>query len=139
MGSKKCSSEILINLLSFIYTYIVFFRFSSYAILLFSLINALVYVSIDRDIHKGRMKNDKKKNNVGSSYKKYGKFWSISLEHFVERKRLISEKWSTYYIYNCTSKMKDFVFQNQCFLIDFCQFKQISKIKTNAKWTPTMA
>ena len=55
------------------YTYIVFFRFSSYAILLFPLINALVYVSIDRDIHKGRMKNDKK-NNVGSSYKKYGKF-----------------------------------------------------------------
>ena len=35
--------------------------------------NALVYVDIDQGIHKG-------------------KFWSVSLEHFVERKPLFSEE-----------------------------------------------
>ena len=70
LRSTKCSSETLQNLLYFMYqkTHVVF-SFSFRATLYFYLMNALVYVE-------------------------YTKFWSVSLEHFVERKPLISEEWS---------------------------------------------
>ena len=40
--------------------------------------NALVYVEI---------------NNMGFLIPKQGKFWSVSLEHFIKHKHLISEEW----------------------------------------------
>ena len=72
--------------------------------------NALVYVNIDQGVHKGKIKvvrNEKRKKLHGFrvfSYIKFSKFWSLLLEHFVERKPLISEE--------CN-------FMKKCFLIFF--------------------
>ena len=94
----KCSSETLQNLLYLMYkkTHVVFFRFSFHATLCFYLMNALVYVDIDQGIHKGKSKvarNEKQKKTMWVFlYIKYIKFCSVLLEHFVERKPLISEE-----------------------------------------------
>ena len=61
------------SLLYFMYqkTCVVFFCFSFRATLYFYLINALVYVDIDQDIHKGKSKvarNKKRKKLHGFSY-----------------------------------------------------------------------
>ena len=65
----KCSSETIQNLLCFMCkkTPCTFCRFSFRATLVFSLMNAMVY----------------------------SKFWSVSLEHFIEHKPLIYEEWTS--------------------------------------------
>ena len=83
----KCPSEMLQNLPYFIYTKTQswFFHFSFCATLIFSLMNALVYVDINQAIHKKKLKNARnekqKKTTWVFLFIKYGKFWSISLEH----------------------------------------------------------
>ena len=59
--------------------------------------NALVYVDIDRGIHKGKLKNalneKQKKTTLVFFFYKYGKFWSISPDKKVDLKPLFSEEW----------------------------------------------
>ena len=42
------------------------------------------------------MKNEK--NTWVFIFQKYGKFWSVLLEHFIKHKPLISEEWLTHYL-----------------------------------------
>ena len=75
----KRSSETLQNLLYFMYKkiHVVFFHFSFHATLFFYLMNALVYVDIDKGIHKGKSKvaqNEKQKKMWIFLYIKYSKF-----------------------------------------------------------------
>ena len=60
--------------------------------------NALVYVDIDQGIHKVKVYSctiwKTKKTTWVFLYIKYSKVWSVLLEHFVERKPLISEECS---------------------------------------------
>ena len=71
LRQMKFSSETLQNLLYFMY-------------------------NIDQGIHKGKSKvawnENEKKTTWVFLYIKYSKFWSASLEHFVERKHFISEE-----------------------------------------------
>ena len=66
--------------------------------LFFPLMNALVYVNIDQDIHQG--KNEIAGNETWKKqlwvfvYIKYGKCWSLLLELFINHKPLFSEEWS---------------------------------------------
>ena len=76
-----------------------FFHFSFHATLFFPLMNALIYVNIHQGIHLGKKNkvawNEKWRKQLWVFiYIKYGKFWSVSLEHQVEYKPLISEEWS---------------------------------------------
>ena len=68
--------------------------------LFFLLMNALVYIDIDQGIHYGKNKvarNEKRKKQLWVfKYIKYAKFWSVSLEHFIKHKPLISEEWCIY-------------------------------------------
>ena len=92
----KCSSETLQNLIHFVYkkTPCSLFRFSFRATLYFYLMNALVYVDIHQGIHivKCKVARNTKKTTWVFLYIKYRKFWSVSLEHFIERKPLIYEE-----------------------------------------------
>ena len=74
----KSSSETLQNLPYFIYymkTQSRFFHFSFHATLIFSLMNALVFVDIEQDIHQGKIKLNEK-SNFGFSYTNI-KIWQI--------------------------------------------------------------
>ena len=68
------------------------------------------------------MKWKTKKTSWGFVYIKYSKFWSVSLEHFVERKPLIYEEWG---------KTKQFKFTHLCllnfFLLNWNDFAQSKK------------
>ena len=79
MCSTICSSETLQNLTYFMYkkTHEVFFVFHFVQLYIFTLWMPLVYVDI---------------------YIKYSKFWSVSLEHFVERKPLFSEECDMHFL-----------------------------------------
>ena len=58
--------------------------------------NALVYVDIDRGIHKVKLKNalnEKQKTMWVFFFYKYGKFWSILRDKKVDLKPLFSEEW----------------------------------------------
>ena len=96
MRSTKCSSETLQNLLYFMYkkTHVgSFFRFSFRATLYFYL---MVYdLWRHRPGHSLVARNEKWKKLPTWVFllQKYGKFWIISLEHYVEHKPLISEEW----------------------------------------------
>ena len=77
--------------------------------LFFSLLNALVYVNIDQGIHKGKSnvaRNEKQKKTTWVFiFQKYGKFWSVSLEHFIKHKPYISEECSVH-----TQSLNSFLF-----------------------------
>ena len=70
----KCSSETLQNLLYFMYKkshVLVFLFFHFVQFYIFTFMNALVYVDIDKGIHKGKSKvaqNEKRKKICGFSY-----------------------------------------------------------------------
>ena len=84
--SRKCSSKRLQNLLYFMYkkTHVVFsFFLSSCNFIL------LPYECPGLCCTKWKTK----KTTWVFLYIKYSKFWSVLLEHFVERKPLISEEW----------------------------------------------
>ena len=89
--STKSSSKMLQNLPYFWNTknHIVFFIFH-FVLLYFSLMNALVYVECRHAWNEKRKKNYISWDFV---FQKYGKFWSILLEHFIKHKYLISEEW----------------------------------------------
>ena len=96
--STKSSSEMLQNLPYFIYLYenplSCFFRFSFRATLYFYLMNSLVYVNIDIRKKYKVARNETRKNQLWVFVcLRYGKFWSISLELFIEHKPSNSEKW----------------------------------------------
>ena len=90
--STKCSSETLQNLLYFMYkkTHVVFFVFHFMQLYIFTL---WMPWSLSKNIKLHEIKT--KKTTWVLLLQKYGKFWSVSLEHFVEHKPLISEEWLT--------------------------------------------
>ena len=51
--------------------------------------------SLGKEIKLYKMKN--KKNTWVFVFQKYGKFWSMSLDHFIKHKTLISEEWNRYH------------------------------------------
>ena len=97
MLSTKCSSETLQNLLYFMHkkTHVVFFvfHFMQLYILSYDLMSTL---NIDQGIHKVKIYSCTKWKTKKTTWVflciKYSKIWSILLEHFVERKPLISEE-----------------------------------------------
>ena len=74
-----------------------FLCFSFWATLSFTLMNALVYVNIDQDIHKGKTQScsiwKTKKTTWVFFFHKHSKFWGISLSQKIEPKPLFSEEW----------------------------------------------
>ena len=71
---------------------------TTYVLLYFFLMNALVYVNCQHIPghslwKKSSTKWTTKKTTWVFVFQKYGKFWSVSLEHLVEHKPLISEVW----------------------------------------------
>ena len=98
LDSMKCSSEMLQNQLYFMYkkthvcSYFSLLIFTTYLFLLSMPWSMLT--EIDQNIHQGTSKvAQKEKKLLGFSYiyKKYSKFRSISLDHFVMCKPHISE------------------------------------------------
>ena len=94
-------------------TQVFFFHFSFYATLFFPLTNAHVYVNIDQGIHWGKNKVAQNKKRKKTSwvfvFQKYGKFWSVSLGHFIQHKPLISEE-----CISTNELLKEFFFEKNC-------------------------
>ena len=88
--------------------YNIYFDFVSTTYTLFRNKRFMFY-DIDQSIHYGEEKvarNKKRKNYMSSVFifQKYGKFWSISLDHFIKHKPPISEEcigWSVFVFKNC--------------------------------------
>ena len=54
----------------------------------------------------GKNINKNDKNYEGFLIKKYGKFWSVSLEHYVEHKPLTSEEWNDKLHFQCIEYLR---------------------------------
>ena len=98
--STKSSSEMLQNLLYFMYkkTHVVFFVFNFMQLYIFTLWMPWSMLTYTRAFIRWKCKvaRNEKRFSWVFLYIKYSKFWSISLEHFVERKPFISEEWYVY-------------------------------------------